>query len=494
MKAIAVVLAGGQGKRMGPLCYDRPKPALPFAGGYRVIDFTLSNCVNSGINDIFALTDYKHDCMSDYLDDWRLVHLGDRGLHIRKPSAGHYSGTADAVYRNLRLLENSGADVVLVLAADHVYKMDYRPMLDFHARTHAGVTVGVAPVDIRRASHFGIVRVAADRRILDFVEKPLLPPGNLASMGIYVFNTELLISLLEADADDPASSHDFGYHIIPAAMSNDNAFAYTFDGYWQDIGTPEAYLETNLMLTHADPAFEIDGAWPLLTADRGAPAAGSDSGYGVINCIVGDGCIVEGRVENSVLSPGVCVAQGAVVRDSVLMRGVSIGKGALVERAILDEGVILGQFCNVGRTGGEVTVLERGTVVNYSGPLLHLPESDVAAIRYAHGDWRARVGAEDPGRSTRQAGVERLASHLTIERTRSAGSRMAMPAGPVDHFGPGTQDVLVQCPKCKAVETLQFVGDTLTPSRKYSQREGQVYHDCGSQQPCRVHGQSSRGR
>ncbi len=226
----AIILAGGKGKRMGVLCRHRPKPALPFGGQYRVIDFALSNCINSGIKDMLVLTDYQRSYMASYLTIWHLLNATENNFHVLEPQAGHYSGTADAVYQNLQYLHKCSADIVLVLAADHVYRMDYRAMLAFHERANADVTVGVAPVPLERASHFGLVKVGKDGRITDFIEKPKDPPCNLASMGIYLFNKKTLIEYLEADTISKVSSHDFGYNIVPEMVKGNGAFAYQFDG------------------------------------------------------------------------------------------------------------------------------------------------------------------------------------------------------------------------------------------------------------------------
>lgn len=363
---VAMVLAGGRGKRMDILCQVRPKPALPFAGRFRVIDFSLSNCIHSRIQNIAVLTDYQHSHMAGYLRNWHLSNFNPGEFRVLEPQAGSYKGTADAVYQNLNYLKETGTDTVLILAGDHVYKMDYRRMLDFHLRVRADVTVGVIPVPIKEAHRFGIITVGPDGRVVDFVEKPGHPQSNLVSMGIYVFNREVLSERLTEDAGRFDSSHDFGYAILPEVVERDRVFAFRFSDYWRDIGTAAAYYEANMEIMGRQARFSLDGSWPILTAERDTLPFNLATGN-VISSIISPGCVVKGRVENSILSPGVCVEDEAIVRNSVLMSNVSVGYHSVVERCILDEEVKIGKYCHVGFGAPvldcEITVLGKGVVV-----------------------------------------------------------------------------------------------------------------------------------
>ena len=368
-KVLAMVLAGGRGKRMGLLCQGRAKPSLPFAAEYRVIDFSLSNCIHSGIGSIMVLVDYQRRYMADYLDgdSWIPAHFGS--FDVLGPKASSYKGTADAIYQNLAYVEKQGADVVLILAADHIYKMDYRKMLAFHEQAGADVTVGVISVPIEEANRFGIVTVDAEGRIIDFVEKPRIPKTNLASMGIYAFNKKILAERLIEDAAESSSPHDFGHAIIPKMIRRDKVFAYSFDGYWWDIGTIEAYYQANMELTHEAPAFSLDGTWPIFTRDNNVLPPKVSQGGNITHSIISPGCVVEGEVENSILSPGVRVEEEAVVRNSVVMANTVIGKHSVVDRCILDEEVTIGKFCYIGfgesllSGNWDITVLGRRVTV-----------------------------------------------------------------------------------------------------------------------------------
>jgi glucose-1-phosphate adenylyltransferase len=346
-----------------------PKPALPFAGQYRVIDFALSNCIHSQLNNIAILIDYQRWRMAEYLKRWCQMNGNTDGFHILQPQAGSYSGTADAVYKNIDFLQKQKIDTVLILAGDHVYKMDYRQMLAFHQRCKADVTIGVTPVTIEQAYRFGIVTADAKSRVVGFVEKPTSPPqSNLASMGIYVFNKQVLVKRLIEDAALPDSPHDFGYAVIPGMLKRDKAYAYQFAGYWQDIGTKEAYYEANMELTHEQSSFSLDGSCPVLTASNLSQTTETHEGS-IKNSIISPGCVIHGEVENSVLSPGVSVDKQAVVRNSVLMANVVVGCHSVVDRCILDEGVRVGDFCHLGcapdsvSESWEVTVVGKGVTV-----------------------------------------------------------------------------------------------------------------------------------
>ena len=368
-KALAMILAGGKGKRMDILCRERPKPALPFAGRFRVIDFSLSNCVNSQIQNIAVLTDYQRSHMANYLKSWSLNNPGHDKFQVLEPKAVSYKGTADAVYQNLDFLLEADADLMLILAGDHVYKMDYRRMLAFHDQVKADVTVGVIMVPIEEANRFGIVTVDAGDRVVNFVEKPQYPQSNLVSMGIYVFNKPVMYERLIEDAAKADSPHDFGYAVLPGMVQRDRVFAYKFNDYWRDIGTAAAYYEANMGIMNQKAHFCLDGSWPILTG-RNRPKSSEELQIGhVVNSIISPDCIVKGRVENSILSPGVFVDGEAVVRDSILMSSVSVGYHSVVDQCILDERVNIGKFCYIGFGGSllprkeDITILGKGAIV-----------------------------------------------------------------------------------------------------------------------------------
>jgi glucose-1-phosphate adenylyltransferase len=367
-RVVVMMLAGGQGKRMDALCYGRPKPALPFGGRHRVIDFTLSNCVHSQIRRMAALLDYRRLEMAGYLERWQTANRGGK-IDVLMPRVGSYAGTADAAYQNLAYLDGSSADEVLVLAGDHIYQMDYRYMVDFHRRSGADLTIGVVTVPIEQAHRFGIVTADNAGRVLGFVEKPEAPPGNLTSMGIYVFNRRVLAERLAEDADCTDSPHDFGYAIIPNMVRRDRVFAYRFDGFWQDIGSIESYYQCNMQLTGPRPALRLEPDWPVLSENLDLPPAVVTAEGSALNSIVSPGCVIKGHVVNSVLSPGVRVEPEAVVRDSVLLGDVTIGYHSVVDTCVIDESARVEPFCYVGfgttQPAGSpcITVLGRGVVV-----------------------------------------------------------------------------------------------------------------------------------
>jgi glucose-1-phosphate adenylyltransferase len=367
-KTVALIMAGGRGRRMGVLCQLRPKPGLPFAGRFEVIDFALSNCVYSGINDVAILTDYQRSYMAGYLKEWGLSNAV-RTFHILEPKTGSYKGTADAVFQNLPHLNKLNAQNVLILAGDHIYKMDYRGMIAFHEQMKAGVTVAVIRVPIEEAYRFGTVSLGDGGEILEFMEKSRSTMSNLASMGIYVFNRDILAQRLAEDAVRPDSLHDFGYAILPGMVGRDKVKAYKFTGYWKDIGTPQAYYAANMELLSAQPRFSLNGTQPVLTQGRNLPPPKIAQQATVVNSLVSPGCVIKGYVENSILSPGVWVDEQAEVRNSVLMRNTFIGYHSVVDTCIIDEGVSIGRLCYIGSGksvlsgDGEITVLGKGASV-----------------------------------------------------------------------------------------------------------------------------------
>jgi len=366
-RTIAMILAGGAGTRLTVLSEQRAKPAVPFAGKFRIIDFTLSNCVNSGIYTVGVLTQYLPHSLNDHMGigkPWDLDR-GRGGVRILQPYAGRrgqqwYAGTSDAIYQNMNFIEENRADMVLVLSGDHIYKMDYRPMIDFHRSNGADLTIAVMPVPLEETNRFGIMQVNDEGRITAFFEKPKdRDKGNLASMGIYIFNTHSLSKRLgEGDAATPRT--DFGQHVIPAMIeSGDRVFAYKYEGYWVDVGTIDSYWATNLALAQANPALDLyTDNWPIYTKSEERPPAKLDSQAKIVRSMISNGCVVRGMVTNSVLSPGVYVSPGAVIKDSVIMNDTWIGPGALLDKVVLDKQVVIGAGAIVG-TGDEAVVNEQ---------------------------------------------------------------------------------------------------------------------------------------
>jgi glucose-1-phosphate adenylyltransferase len=323
----------------------------------------------SGITDLAMLTDYQRINMANYLKRWRQANNTVKSFNILEPRKSSYKGTADAVYQNLDYLRKMNADTVLVLAGDHVYKMDYRRMLAFHEQMNADVTVGIIPVPIEEAHRFGTVTLDAEDGIVSFTEKTRLPRSSLASMGIYAFKPEVLYKCLIEDAKRADSSHDFGYSILPAVVNRDRVFAYQFDDYWQDIGTVEAYYSASMELLTHKPPLNLDGDYPVLTGNNGGKTIETPQQGYVENSIISPGCTILGRVEHSVLSPGVWVGEQAEVRNSVLMPNVAVGYHSVVDRCILDEEVNIDSLCYIGFGKAllpgdwDITVLGKGVSV-----------------------------------------------------------------------------------------------------------------------------------
>jgi glucose-1-phosphate adenylyltransferase len=355
-------MAGGQGERLSLLSEKRAKPAVPFAGKYRIIDFALSNCVNSGIYDVAVLTQYRPHSLNDHIGIGKPWDLDRRqgGVHLLQPYLEHgesdwYQGTADAVFQNLGFIMESLCDFVLILAGDHIYRMDYGPMIAFHQQHDADVTLGAVMVSIEEGSRFGILETDAEGQVVSFEEKPARPRGTLGSMGIYVLGRETLARVLLDDSrrnntTDPPSQHDFGHDIIPAMMARgERVFAYPFAGYWQDVGTVQSYWEAHMDLLEDNPTFDLyDPSWVVHTLSEERPPAHIHSTAQVTTSLISHGCIVKGCVDHSVLSPGVIVEDGAVVRDSIILFDTVIGAGSVVDRSILDKEVIVGKNCRIG--------------------------------------------------------------------------------------------------------------------------------------------------
>jgi glucose-1-phosphate adenylyltransferase len=356
-KVLAVILAGGRGEALTSLTERRSEAAVPFAGKYRIIDFALSNCVNSDIYDVAVLTQYQPQSLKTHIGVGKPWDLDRRqgGVRLLQPYVGRHEsgwqkGTADAVYRNLDYIMYSGADNVLILAGDHIYRMDYRPMISFHEQRGADVTLGAVVVRPEEGHRFGILETDASGRVVSFEEKPRQPRGTLGSMGIYVFNREVLARVLDADAEDASSRHDFGRNVIPAMLaSSEKVYAYPFTGYWQDVGTVESYWEAHMGLLEDPPIFDLyDPSWVIHTLSEEQPPAYVHKGHLVTKSLISHGCVIKGRVEHSVLSPGVVVEEGATVRDSIVMFDTVIAAGSVVDRAIIDKEVVVGRNSRIG--------------------------------------------------------------------------------------------------------------------------------------------------
>lgn len=352
----AMILAGGVGSRLSILSQKRAKPAVPFGGKYRIIDFTLSNCVNSGIDDIGILTQYRPLSLNEHIGNgqpWDLDRR-DGGVTLLQPFLGRttgdwYTGTADAVYQNLDQITRRGVEHCLVLSGDHVYKMDYNRMVRFHAESQADVTLAVTEVPWEVTDQFGIVIADDEGRIVEFEEKPKKARSNLVSMGVYVWRTEALVQRLIADAALTDSAHDFGKNVIPAVIPSGKAFAYRFDGYWQDIGALDAYYEANLDLVAEKPRLNLfDPEWVIHTPSAEKPPLKFGPGGQSHQSLLANGCVILGTVERSVLFPGVFVGPGAVVSDSIIMNDTRIESNARVNHAILDKDISVGAGAVVG--------------------------------------------------------------------------------------------------------------------------------------------------
>jgi len=394
-KTISIILAGGIGSRLHPLTAERAKPAVPFGGRYRIIDFTLSNCLHSGLRRILVLTQYKSHSLQKHLRDGWSIYNSELGEYITpvppqmRTGESWYSGTADAIYQNLYLLERSGAEYALILSGDHIYRMDYAAMLQHHYDSGADLTVACLTVSLQQARSFGVLTVDQGDWIVSFHEKPENPrsiPGDsehaLASMGVYVFSMNLLIELLQKDHDSD-SMHDFGKDILPSMVGTHRVIAYRFGGtsgrvtadrYWRDVGTLDAYYEANMDLLYPLPAIDLyQGDWPIRTYEGQHPPARSVPGTSgreaeIVNCMLASGTLIIGAtLRHAILFPNVRVEEGALVENSLLFHGVIIGEGARVRRCIIDKHVVIPAGERIGldraRDAERFTVSDSGIVV-----------------------------------------------------------------------------------------------------------------------------------
>ena len=359
---IAMLLAGGQGSRLGVLTSDVAKPAVAFGGKYRIIDFPLSNCINSGIDTVGVLTQYQPLRLNTHIGigiPWDLDR-NNGGVTVLPPyersnNSEWYTGTANAIYQNLEFMETYNPDYVLILSGDHIYKMNYDKMLEYHKQNNADATIAVIEVPMKEASRFGIMNTDETGHIVEFEEKPEHPKSNLASMGIYIFNWKLLRKMLLADMKNADSSHDFGKDIIPTMLNDGKSlYAYKFKGYWKDVGTIDSLWEANMDLLDKNNKLDLnDPNWKIYTEDATALPQYIGADAVVERAFITQGCIVDGTVKNSVLFTGAKVAAGAKVIDSVLMPGAEVAEGAVVTRALVADVIKIGKNAVVGDAASE---------------------------------------------------------------------------------------------------------------------------------------------
>jgi len=372
---LALIMAGGTGGRMGPLAEVRAKPALPYGGVYRLIDFPLSNCVNSGIGDVWVIEQYQPNSLNDHLASGRPWDL-DRlygGLKLLPPQQGGnedgwHQGNADAIYRNRQRIRDFAPDVLVVLSADHVYKLDYRDAIDRHNERGADVTLVTTEVPIEEAGRFGVVETDAEGTVTGFEYKPDSPRTGIVTTEVFVYNSSTLLQTLdelvaERGGEEGESLEDFGDELLPRLVSDRRVCEYRLDGYWKDVGLPESYWRSHMDLLEPEPALDLsDHAWPILTYGAHSPPARIHETARIENSLVSPGCVVRGRVVRSVLSPDVTVEPGATVIDSVLLGSTTIECGATVERAIVDQDVTVGREARVGG-GAQVSVVGRWSAI-----------------------------------------------------------------------------------------------------------------------------------
>ncbi|MCX7903371.1 MAG: glucose-1-phosphate adenylyltransferase [Caloramator sp.] len=362
---IAMVLAGGQGTRLKSLTKNNAKPAVPFGGKYRIIDFVLSNCANSDIDTVGVLTQYQPLILNAHIGIGMTWDLDRKfgGVRILPPyqheaGGNWYKGTADAIYQNMNYIDYYNPEYVLVLSGDHIYKMDYNLMLDYHKEKNADCTIAVIEVPIEEASRFGIMNTHEDGRIYEFEEKPKKPKSNLASMGIYIFNWNKLKHFLKEDQKDPTSSNDFGKNVIPRMLKEGaKLYAYKFEGYWKDVGTVESYWEANMDLLKEDCQLDLyEGVSKIYAVDYSLPPQYIGPEAAVENSMIVDGCTVYGEVRNSIISRGVFIGKNAVVKDSVILQDAKIEDGAVVLKSIVGNGARIREGVTVGN-GKEIVLI-----------------------------------------------------------------------------------------------------------------------------------------
>ena len=356
-ECVAMLLAGGQGSRLYTLTEKTAKPAVPFGGKYRIIDFPLSNCINSGIDTVGVLTQYQPLVLNDYIgngEPWDLDRVYG-GVRVLPPYQGHkssewYKGTANAIYQNINFINLYDPDYVIILSGDHIYKMDYNAMLQYHKEKGAACTIAVLDVSLEEASRFGIMNTNPDGSIFEFEEKPKHPKSTKASMGIYIFNKKTLFDYLIADEANPDSSNDFGKNIIPEMLkAGEKMYAYDFEGYWKDVGTISSLWEANMDLLGDQPVFNLhDRSWRIFFRNNPLPPHYAGKGSFVENSIITEGCKINGLVKDSVIFNSVTVGKGAKIIDSIILPGVVIEDGATVEYSIVDSDTVITKDTHIG--------------------------------------------------------------------------------------------------------------------------------------------------
>jgi glucose-1-phosphate adenylyltransferase len=378
METLALILAGGRGSRLDILSEKRSKPAVPFGGKYRIIDFALSNCTNSGIYQIGILTQYLPLSLNEHIGvgkPWDLDRR-DSFVTLLQPNNSWYNGTADAVRKNLEFVKRYASKYVLILSGDHIYKMDYSKMIEQHKKTGADLTIAAKIVDISEASRFGILETDSELRIKKFVEKPKEPKSNKASMGIYVFSTQALIDAIEAHPD--IDDLDFGMHIIPDMIKTKKVYAYEYYDYWKDVGTYDSYVEANLELCKSNNLDLYDPTWKIYTKSEDLPPVRVCGDATIKTSLVSNGCIIDGDVEDSVLSPGVIVGEGSSVKNSVILNDVVIGKNCKIEDTIIDKNTVIGDNSIIGTGDKSIANKDKPNLLssglNVIGKKLILPE------------------------------------------------------------------------------------------------------------------------
>lgn len=365
-KMIAMILAGGQGTRLGVLTKQTAKPAVPFGGKYRIIDFALSNCTNSGVKTVGVVTQYQPLELNEHIANgaaWGL-NGGHGGVTILQPYASSdgekwFKGTANAIYQNIAYIDSVDPEYVLILSGDHIYKMDYAEMLDYHIKNQASLTVGVIPVPIKEASRFGIMNTDHAGRIIEFEEKPEVPQSNLASMGIYIFNWSTLRRYLVDDQAKEREMEDFGKHVIPSYLENgENCFAYSFNGYWKDVGTIESLWQANMeFLSQDHPLNMSEQTWRIYTNNPITPPQYITKDATIKDSLVVDGCYVAGDVQQSILSLDVKVGKGSKITDSLIMSNVVIGENCTISCAIIGEHAVIADGASIIGTPDEIAVV-----------------------------------------------------------------------------------------------------------------------------------------
>lgn len=363
---VAMLLAGGEGRRLGPLTKNNAKPAVSFGGKYRIIDFTLSNCANSGFDTIGILTQYQPLLLNSYIgigNPWDLDRRNGGVIilppYVEENGVKWYKGTANAIYQNIAFIEQYNPKYVLIISGDHIYKMNYRLMLEEHIKKNAEVTIGVNEVDWVEASRFGIMNVDENGKIIEFEEKPRVPKSNKASMGIYIFNWDILKWYLLKDENNSKSTNDFGKDIIPLILNEQRRlYAYAFKGYWRDVGTIDSLWRANMDLLAGNPSLNLnDYKWRIYSVDSNHPPAYIGKQAIITNSLINEGCVVYGNVNRSVLFYGVSIGEGSSIIDSIIMPNVKIGSNVVIEKAIISEDIIIPDGHRIGNKVGDVTLI-----------------------------------------------------------------------------------------------------------------------------------------